>query len=206
MLNNQNYTNNFDYDLRKLYDKDLGKNSVVWKAGETGTIETIEKYMSKNNVLYTRYAYTNKGQFFDQNIVNNNPTVPIKKGIDLKYGGYKGVAPAYFTLIKCEDEKGNELRRIEAVPIYLKDKFEKEPEKFIEYCRTELALINPIVKIPRIKKNALLIINGFPMHLKGTNDGQILLQVGIQLSLKNEIISIINKSFVHNIDFFCQNS
>ncbi|MBQ3034357.1 MAG: type II CRISPR RNA-guided endonuclease Cas9 [Deferribacterales bacterium] len=181
------------YNLKYMYDKDIGENGSAWKAGETGTIETVRKFMAKNNVLYTRYAYINKGQFFDQNIVSDNPSVPIKKGIDLKYGGYKGVTPAYFCLIKCKDKKGNELRRIEAVPIYLQNKFEKDKNALIEYCKNTLGLIDPVIKIPCIKKNALIAINNFPMHLKGTNEDKILLQVGIQFHLKDEFISIVKK-------------
>lgn len=179
------------YDLLKMYDKDLGENGSVWRAGELGTIETVRKYMQKNNILFTRYAYINKGKLFNQQLVNKNPTVPIKKGIDLKYGGYKSENPAYFSLIQCYDKKGNELRRIEKVPMHLKEKFNKNQDEFINYCKDVLQLKNPTVKIPCIKKNALIVINGFPMHLTGINEEQNLLQVGIQLCLKEEFVKHI---------------
>ena len=181
------------YHLNKLFDNDLGQNGSVWKAGADGSIKTVRKFMAKNDVLYTRYAYINKGAFFNQQIVSDNPTVPIKKDISLKYGGYKSINPAYFSLIAHKDKKGNEVRSIEAVPIYLRNAIEKDPQKFIEYCTKTLGLKEPVVKIKCIKKDAMLIIDGFPMHLRGTNDDKIFLQPALQFCLKTDLIGDIKK-------------
>ncbi len=182
------------YHLDKIFEKDVGPNGSVWKAGVNGSIKTVKKFMGKNNILYTRYAYINKGAFFDQQLVNDNPTVPVKKGVDLKYGGYKGVVPAYFALIASKDKKGNEARSIEAVPIYLKDKFEKNLEEFLRYCEDVLNLKNPEIKIKCIKKNALLKIDGFPMHLKGVYDEtRIFLQPALQFCLDKSRTEYIKK-------------
>lgn len=181
------------YHLDKIFDKDVGQNGSVWKAGDNGTIQTVRKFMGKNNILYTRYAYINKGAFFDQQLVSDNPAVPVKKDVKLKYGGYKTIRPAYFSLVASKDEKGNEMRSIEAVPIYLKNKFEKNPEEFLTHCKDVLNLKDPKVIIRCIKKNALLKIDDFPMHLKGTNEAQILLQPALQLCLEAKWIEYIKK-------------
>ena len=126
--------------------------------------------------MYTRYATCNKGAFFDQQIKGpkDNPSIPLKKGLDLKYGGFKSVTPAYFALVESEDKKGAKQRSIEAVPLYLKKYFETTPQAFVEYCITEYKLKNPIVIIDKIKINSLIIINGYPMYLRGYSDKRYL--------------------------------
>lgn len=195
--NNQNYTNNFDYDLRKLYDKDLGKNSVVWKAGESGTIETIEKYMSKNNVLYTRYAYTNKGQFWNDTIApKKNKLIPIKKGMDTsKYGGYTSIKPAYFIIVKSIDKKKIKYT-IERVPIYLNNR-QLSKNDIIEYLKNDLQLKEPEIiqlseKSFKLKKNTLINYDGKLSYITGRTGGKIEIDLSYQFILKEFWVSYIS--------------
>lgn len=185
-LNNENRNN---YSLNKMFDYDIRKREeIVWLSGEEGSIKTVKAMYNKNNILYTRYATCNKGAFFDQQIKGpkDNPSIPLKKGLDLKYGGFKSVTPAYFALVESEDEKGAKQRSIEAVPLYLKKYFETTPQAFVEYCITEYKLKNPIVIIDKIKINSLIIINGYPMYLRGYSDKKILVQNAVQLKVDNE--------------------
>lgn len=185
-LNNENRNN---YSLNKMFDYDIRKrDEIVWLSGEEGSIKTVKDMYNKNNILYTRYATCNKGAFFDQQIKGpkDNPSIPLKKGLDLKYGGFKSVTPAYFALVESEDEKGAKQRSIEAVPLYLKKYFETTPQAFVEYCITEYKLKNPIVIIDKIKINSLIIINGYPMYLRGYSDKKILVQNAVQLKVDNE--------------------
>ena len=102
-LNNENRNN---YSLNKMFDYDIRKkDEIVWLSGEEGSIKTVKAMYNKNNILYTRYATCNKGAFFDQQIKGpkDNPSIPLKKGLDLKYGGFKSVTPAYFALVESED-------------------------------------------------------------------------------------------------------
>lgn len=186
-----------NYSLNRMFDFDLSKNGkTIWAKGEKGTLETIRKYMDRNDVLYTRYAASNKGGFFDQQPrgKNENPTVPLKKGMDVKkYGGYKTVTPAYFALLESEDKKGRKQRSIESVPLYLESQFQKNSGEFLNYCTENYGLKNPRIIIPKIKKNAYLVIDGFPMHLRGTTGKQLVLQGAAQLLLDNEKTAYLKK-------------
>lgn len=191
----------YNYSLNRMFDRNLEKNGrIVWECGKQGTLRTIKKYMNQRDIRYTRYATENKkgqnGGLFDSQIVGKdaNASVPIKKGMDVsKYGGYKTIATAYFALVQSLDKKGNIQKSIEAVPLYLKQKIEKNPDNFLEYCQKEYGLKEPKVLIPRIKKDALLRINGFPMHLRGTTGKQLLLQTAVQLILSEDYEAYFKK-------------
>ena len=190
-----------NYSLNRIYDFDLVKNGkVIWKKGKEGSIKTVSDQMKKNQIQYTRYAVTNKsgqnGGFFDQNPVgkDQNPGIPLKKGLDVKkYGGYKTITPASFALIESEDKKGKLIRSIEAVPLYLKQQFESEATSFEEYCETVYGLKKPRVILSQIKKDTCLVINRFPMHLRGTTGKQLVLQGAVQLCLDEEFESYLKK-------------
>lgn len=190
-----------NYSLNRIYDFDLNKNGkIIWKRGKEGSIQIVQAQMRKNNIQYTRYATTNKtgqnGGFFDQNPVakDNNPGIPRKKGMDvMKYGGYKTVTPAYFALVESEDKKGKLIRSIESVPLYLKKQFETNSTSFEKYCEEVYHLKHPRVIIRKIKKDSCLIINKYPMHLRGTSGNQLLLQGAVQLCLDEDMEKYVKK-------------
>ncbi|NMA31568.1 MAG: type II CRISPR RNA-guided endonuclease Cas9, partial [Candidatus Methanofastidiosa archaeon] len=124
-----------------------------------------------------------------------NPTVPIKAGMDVKkYGGYKGITPAYFMLVESKDRNGQNQRTIETVPLYLLNKFENNIDLLNEYCITEYGLIDPRIILPKIKKNSYMIINGFPMNIRGTTgSGQIVMQGAVQLCLDEKYEMYLKK-------------
>lgn len=194
-----------NYSLNRMYEHDLCKGEhVIWKKGDDGTIRTVREQMLKNDILYTRYATITKngqnGGFFDQNPVahDKNPGVPLKKGMDKeRYGGYKTLTPAYFALVESE-EKGKKIRTIEAVPLYLKDQFEKGSRSFEEYCEEAYGLKNPRVILPKIKKDACLSVNRFPMHIRGISGKQLLLQGAVQLCLSEELENYLKKVEKYN--------
>lgn len=190
-----NETTDRSYSLNRMYDHDLiKKGREIWKRGKEGSIKTVVEQMQKNNIQYTRYAVINKtgqnGGFFDQNPVgkDQNPGVPLKKGLDVKkYGGYKTVTPACFALVESEDKKGNFIRTIEAVPLYLKSQFDTGTASFEAYCTEVYGLKYPRVIIRQIKKDACLVLNKFPVHLRGTTGKQLILQGAVQLCLDAEL-------------------
>ena len=196
-----------NYSLNKLFENDVIANeNIAWKKGNKGTKEVVLRNYSKNNILYTRYATCNKGQLFDQQIVSPkaNPSIPIKKGMDIsKYGGYKSKTPAYFALIEYEDNKGNKLRNIESIPLYMEKEFIRETDKLITYCEEVYGLLKPRIIIPRIKKNSLFKINGFLMHLRGTTKKQLILQGAVQNIVskdKEEYIKRIENYLARNLE------
>ena len=110
-----------------------------------------------------------------------------------KYGGYKTITPACFALVESEDKKGRTIRSIEAVPLYLKKQFESGTASFEEYCETVYRLKNPSVILSQIKKDTCLVINRFPMHLRGTTGKQLILQGAVQLCLDDEFERYLKK-------------
>lgn len=190
-----------NYSLNRMYSFDLQKNGkVIWKRGKEGSIKTVSEQMKNNQIQYTRYAVINKngqnGGYFDQNPVgrNNNPGVPLKKGLDTKkYGGYKTITTAYFALVESEDKKGRKIRSIEAVPLYLKEQFESGKADLEEYCREMYGLKKPHVVIRCIKKDTCFVINHFPMHLRGTTGKQLIFQGAVQLCMEEEFEKYFKK-------------
>ncbi len=190
------------YSLNQMFHFDLEANGKpVWKRGKDGSIKCVNETLMRNDILFTRYAFCNKGGLFDQNIVKApkdkekaKGLVPIKKGLAPdKYGGYKKVTPSHFMLVASEDKKGREIRTIEMVPLYLRNEFNKCPELLLQYCREFYSLNNPQILIPCIKKNARLVINGFPMHLKSSTGKQLDLRGAVQLCLDKDHIIYLKK-------------
>lgn len=192
----------YKYNLNRMFDFDLNAGSeTVWLRGKSGTLETVNKTLNRNDILYTRYSSCNKGLLFDQKLVpaansaeKARKLVPVKAGMDTaKYGGYNSVTPSHFMLVESRDNKNKLIRTIESVPLYLKDEFEKDGNKLIEYCVKRYDLKEPRIIVPLIKKGALLVVNGFPMHLNGSTGKQLVLQGAVQLCVDNEKAEYIKR-------------
>ena len=180
------------YSLKEMFTGkyDVEKNGkVAWKAGGKGTIITVKKQLSKNNILVTRKAYEVKGGLFDQQIVKKGKgQIPIKGSNDRlsdieKYGGYNKATGAYFMLVKSKDKKGKERRTIEFVPLYLKDMIEQSEAVALEYFRNERNLKEPEILIRKIKTDTLFNVDGFKMWLSGRTSNQLIFKGANQLLL-----------------------
>lgn len=192
-----------EYSLDKMFSHDLNARNgdIVWKLGKDGSIKTVNDALHRNDILFTRYAYCNKGGFFNQTIAEAPEDrqkakllVPIKKGMDpYKYGGYTSVTPSHFMLVESSDKKGKRIRTIETVPLYRKKEFEESPQALLQYCEEFYGLKSPRIILPCIKKNARLIVNGFPMHLKGSTGKQLKLQGAVQLCLDPDAVRYLKK-------------
>ncbi|MDO4967363.1 MAG: type II CRISPR RNA-guided endonuclease Cas9 [Candidatus Saccharibacteria bacterium] len=132
-----------------------------WNYSET--IKTVSEQMKRNDCLWTRMNYIESGAISDLMIVGkaekDDGILPIKAGGKYdpkKYGGYRSLAGAYFSLIECNDKKGNKQRRIVPIPQVYKDKLN-------EYIAVNYN--NGKVIIPVIGYKSLVKINGFPMHI-----------------------------------------
>lgn len=190
------------YSLNRMFSFDLeAGGKIVWRRGKDGSIKVVNDTLMRNDVLFTRYAFCNKGGLFHQMLVKApeekekaKGLVSIKQGMDtFKYGGYTSVAPSHFMLVESDGKKGKRIRTLETVPLYREKEFEKNPEALLQYCREFYGLKNPHIIIPCIKKNARLVINGFPVHLKGSTGKQLALQGAVQLCLSPEYVSYLKK-------------
>ena len=187
------------YSLNRVFDFKVERDGVTaWIPGENGTIATVDRWMKKNNILFTRQAYEVKGGFFDQNLMkkgkgqvrikdNKSMSLPIEK-----YGGYNKAAGAYFILVRSKTDKGY-IKTIEPVPVYLAGDIEKGRLSLEEYCINYLGLNEPEVLVRKIKINSLFEHNGFRMHLSGRTENRLILKCGKQLCIPWEYVSYVKK-------------
>lgn len=196
------------YNLEKMFTGkyDVERNGeLAWKAGGHGTIIAVKKQLSKNNILVTRKAYEVKGGLFDQQIMKKGKGQVAIKGNDerlsniRKYGGYNNAAGAYFMLVKSKDKKGNEIRTIEFIPLYLKNVIEKSEEDALEYLRQERELREPDILIKKIKKDTLFRVEGSKMWLSGRTGERLLFKNANQLLLSAETSQTLKRVVKFNL-------
>ena len=182
-----------------MYDHDVRRGGrTAWIKGTDGTIKTVKKVCGReNNILFTRLSYEQKGGLFDQQILRKgNGQFPTKlsdphmRGQSYeewisKYGGYNKVSGAYFCLVEHEDKKGNRVRSIESVPVYLANDIERD-SALLERYLIEKGLKAPDVRIRKIKMNTLFSYNGFLMNVTGRTGVQLLFKPAVQLRLSPE--------------------
>lgn len=196
----KNYKSN--YSINRVFDYDVyrGKD-LVWKAfdkdtKDQGSMETVRKTMLQNNILYTEYTYCEKGKLFDETIAkkNSGSSIPLKKGLDpQKYGGYKSAQTAYFALVEFDGKKGQRVKQILEIPIYIANRIPQDKNILMEYFENIKGLKNVKILREKIKKNALISVNGFPMRIRGANDITLQFKGNIQLLLEYEEEEIIRK-------------
>lgn len=192
------------YNLKRMFtSKDVvGNGETAWKAGDNGTIATVKKVMGKNNILVTRRSYTVKGGLFDQQLMKKGKgQVPIKgndmrfagsEGIE-KYGAYNKAAGTYFMLVESDDKKGNRIRTIEFVPLYLYEKISENEEEMLGYLITSIGLKNPRILLPKIKINTLFKVDGFYMWLSGRTEKRLTFKGANQLILTAKDTATLKK-------------
>ena len=196
----KNYKSN--YSINRVFDYDVYRGTeLVWKAidkdaKKQGSIEIVRKTMLQNNILYTEYTYCEKGKLFDETIAkkNSGSSIPLKKGLDpQKYGGYKSAQTAYFALVEFDGKKGQRVKQILEIPIYIANRIPQDKNILMEYFEDIKGLKNVKILREKIKKNALISVNGFPMRIRGANDITLQFKGNIQLLLEYEEEEIIRK-------------
>lgn len=190
------------YNLEKMFTSnyDIARNGeVAWKAGSGGTISVVKKYMGKNNILVTRKAYEAKGELFDQQLKKKGKGQVAIKGSDArlsdigKYGGYNKAKGAYFILVKSKDKKGREIRSIEFIPLYLKDRIEQSEEEVLKYLIHDRGLADPQVLLWKIKKDTLFNVDGFKMWLSARTGERLEFKGANQLILSTTDMKILKR-------------
>lgn len=196
----KNYKSN--YSINRVFDYDVYRGTeLVWKAldkdaKKQGSIEIVRKTMLQNNILYTEYTYCEKGKLFDETIAkkNSGSSIPLKKGLDpQKYGGYKSAQTAYFALVEFDGKKGQRVKQILEIPIYIANRIPQDKNILMEYFENIKGLKNVKILREKIKKNALISVDGFPMRIRGANDITLQFKGNIQLLLEYEEEEIIRK-------------
>ncbi|MDO4556684.1 MAG: type II CRISPR RNA-guided endonuclease Cas9 [Lachnospiraceae bacterium] len=176
------------YNLKKMYENDVERNGIMaWKAGDGGTIKIVKQTMAKDDILFTRQAREEKGGLFDQMIVKKGSgQVPVKSDVRLdnpeRYGMYNKVSGAYFMLVE-HTVKGNRIRTLEFVPVYLADKLTDFEQARLDYCEQELGLIAPDIRVYKIRIDSLFCVDGFYMHISGRTGNRLIFKNANQLRL-----------------------
>ena len=201
------------YNISRVFDYDVYRSGEkIWEAPEYdgkkrkengekvgGTLERIRKNMDRNDILYTEYTYCGKGQLFDETIAPKSKSAPIqlKKGLDTsKYGGYSSANTSYFALIEFDGKKGERVRNIMEVPIYVANMLPHNPNAYIDYCENIKGLKHVKVLRACIKKNALLEVDGYPMRIRGANE------VVLQFKNTKQLLILSQEEFVRKIEKF----
>ena len=201
---NTRYNHNKLFFIKGLQEGKLSVNKIfeypvegAWsvKDGQR-SIETVNRTMAKNNIRFTRYAFTQKGALFKQTLQKKgNGQVPLKKNSPKsnieKYAGYTKATATFFALVSYTDEKGKCVKAFVPVNLYTVLEYNNDP---VGYVKTALEKMGTKAKdvsllIPRIKYNQLLSIDGFRMHISAeSGEKAIICKPAMQLILspKNE--------------------
>lgn len=200
------------YNLSRMFDWDVVRgNEVAWRAStkeSTGTIDTVREVMAKNTPLLTRMNFEGHGGIANETLygakkAKEDNYIPLKASDERmadvrKYGGYTSVSTAYFFLVEHE-VKGKKIRTLETIPVYLKEKIEKNEGGLLLYCKEELGLVNPSVRVKKIKIQSVFKRNGFLVNLTGKTGNQLILRNTISLCLKQYWNDYIKK-----IENYCE--
>lgn len=162
------FLNSIDEEYSKYYN-------ICYNVNLKDFNDTIIKTLHQNDIGVTRKTFVkNDGELFNQNPCSKEEAkVPIKKNMDIKYGGYTSLKTGYFVLVNYK--KGN---KFIGIPLYYKDIISKD-----KYIRSELNLKeNETYTIKKDKipfdtkirwKNQCFYIKGYSNGLELANATQI---------------------------------
>lgn len=187
----------------KMYNYPVARGGVTaWVPGDDGTIAAVRKWMKKNNILFTRYAYKQQGGLFDQQIMKKGKgQVPIKNdgspiGNINKYGGYNKAAVSYFMYVQAE-EKGKPVYLFVPVLLYRAAQLQTDEDRraycLEEWQREGKKYTRPEILLKEIKYNAMLELNGFRMHLSARSGTQLVMKNAVELCLSDEEAALVKR-------------
>ena len=159
----------------------------------SGTIQTVYKYVYKNNPIVTTALFRQKGALFDLNIMpKRQGQLPIKEGMDIdKYGGYNKRKGTYFCVVE-HTEKKKRIRTIQ--PVYL-DKVKEYEEDKVRYCKEVLKLNDPIVVAECVLLNQIMELDGKRVRITGRTGKQVVYKHVYQFA-----ISDARATYLKNLD------
>lgn len=187
---------------------------VVWNTERD--IAKVKNTCFANDCLVSRMSYSNlNGAFYKQTIhksLKNNPKSEVKIGlkgennlfnnID-RYGGYSDINNAYFMLIESEDNRGKTKKTLEAVPIYILQKYahlskEAKETQILEFICEQNELKNAKVLIPKINYKSALKIGSGEFWIGGKSGSSIILHNANQWHIDNNSLEYIKKIIKYN--------
>jgi len=193
----------YTLNIERIFENDVERSGErAWTAGEAGSIAVVRKHMRRNNILFTRFAYKARGQFFDVN--------PLKKGsgqhplkthggkigsgeMDInKYGGYNKVAGSYYSLTEHTLIK-ERVRSLESVQMMMGDN--NVTDKELEESFVSDGLVDPKIVFRNVRMNSMLELDGFRVHIRGRTGDNIEYICAEQLILPIETYNYCKKLY-----------
>lgn len=178
------------YSLNWMYRYPVERGGIVaWRVdGANPSMDMVKRMMRKNNVQFTRYAYTNKGGFYKQ--------MPLKKGkgqFPLKtkdnrfrdigrYGGYDKVSGAFFALLSYK-KKNKQVIALESIPYVYKSQYMLGGVSRDKVIKDYLQIENYKIVIPVVKIDSVIEIDGTRYFISGRTSNQIVLKYAHQFIL-----------------------
>jgi CRISPR-associated endonuclease Csn1 len=192
-------TKKFNYNLSKMFDKDVVRgNDVAWRV--ESTIATVKEMLAKNTPILTRLNFVGHGEIANETLYGADKAkkdvyIPLKTNDPrmqdvTKYGGFTSATTAYFFLVEHGNE-GKRIRTLETVPVYMRERLEKGREELQRYCEDSLGLINPSIRLPRIKLQSLIKKDGYYVHISGKTGNQITVRNAVCMCLRQNWIDYI---------------
>lgn len=175
----RNHDKMFTFDVNGAWTKD-------------DSLKTVLHVMSRPTMSVTRYAYCNKGKFYDETVYSGceNVTAPRKLTGPLanmkRYGGYMSQKTAYFAIVQSVGKKGKICKTIEAIPVLVTYQMRNNPNRLVEYLEKDLGLNQPQIIVPKLKTKQLVTINGTPVWLANITDSRIGVHNAIELFVDNK--------------------
>lgn len=168
----------------------------AWIPGKS--LKTVKEEMASSRILFTRYAFENKGGFYDQQPLKasfcKTPKIPLKMNTPCyhdytKYGGYDNDKGAYFILVD-HIEKKKHVRSFEYVPVRLANAIERNPNRLMQYCTDQppmgLGLDKPRILVKKVLINSKFLKDGFPFTISGRGGSSFGIRHCAQLVLAPE--------------------
>lgn len=200
------YAEGEDYHLGRMYDWNIERNGeIAWLAerkGNPGTISIVKEMLAKNTPILTRLSFEAHGEIANATLYSHKKAketayIPVKTSDEkmqdvTKYGGLTSVSISHLFLVEHE-VKGKKVRTLETVPIYLKAKFDSDKDYLLQYCKEDLKLINPVVRLARIKIQSLIKVNGYYMHISGKTNKQFKVRNAVSMCVEPYWINYVHK-------------
>lgn len=99
---------------------------------------------------------------------------------------------AYYFIVRHKEGKKENVT-IEALPLYCKDKVEREERGLERYCKEVLGYGEVNIIRRKLKIQSLLEFNGYQVHLSGKSEDRLLLRNAMSLYLSEKWVIYIKK-------------
>ena len=110
-----------------------------------------------------------------------------------KYGGYTSANTACFAFIEIDGKKNTRQNLVVEIPIYVVNQARRDSDAIKNYLEVKKAYSNVLTKKYPIKKNALIISDGYPMRIRGVTKENLLFKNEVELVIKENLYETARK-------------